>query len=114
LLRTRNRGGRYGGGTGEKCGQGSDEHGKSKGKLTTSEINEHLKTGFLTLEQVDQLYEKLESYNVEIVEEFTRRTSKWISRFRRKKRLKARFRPKALISTTRKSLSQGNRARCRS
>ncbi|MEG0852799.1 MAG: sigma-70 family RNA polymerase sigma factor, partial [Angelakisella sp.] len=45
------------------------EHGKSKGNLTTKEINDALEELDFDVEQVDKLYDTLESYNVEIVED---------------------------------------------
>ena len=46
------------------------EQGKAKGKLTTTEINDALEESDFDVEQVDKLYETLESSNVEIVENF--------------------------------------------
>lgn len=46
------------------------ELGKSKGKLTTSEINDALEELDFDVEQVDKLYETLEGLNVEIVENY--------------------------------------------
>ncbi|MEG2203817.1 MAG: RNA polymerase sigma factor RpoD [Oscillospiraceae bacterium] len=46
------------------------EQGKAKGKLTTSEINDALEELDFDVEQVDKLYETLESCNVEIVENY--------------------------------------------
>jgi RNA polymerase primary sigma factor len=46
------------------------EQGKSKGTLTTSEINDALEDLDFDVEQVDKLYETLESCNVEIVETY--------------------------------------------
>lgn len=46
------------------------EQGKSKGKLTTKEINDALEELNFDVEQVDKLYETLEGLNVEIVEDF--------------------------------------------
>lgn len=45
------------------------EHGKVKGNLTTKEINDALEELDFDVEQVDKLYDTLESYNVEIVED---------------------------------------------
>jgi len=46
------------------------EQGKAKGKLTTSEINDALEELDFDVEQVDKLYETLESSNVEIIENY--------------------------------------------
>jgi len=46
------------------------EQGKSKGKLTTKEINDALEELNFDVEQVDKLYETLEGLNVEIIEDF--------------------------------------------
>ncbi len=46
------------------------EQGKSRGKLTTKEINDALEELNFDVEQVDKLYETLEGLNVEIVEDF--------------------------------------------
>ncbi len=46
------------------------EQGKSKGSLTTSEINDALEDLDFDVEQVDKLYETLESCNVEIIETY--------------------------------------------
>jgi RNA polymerase primary sigma factor len=46
------------------------EQGKVKGKLTTSEINDVLEELDFDVEQVEKLYETLEGYNVEIVENY--------------------------------------------
>lgn len=46
------------------------EQGKAKGKLTTSEINDVLEDLDFDVEQVEKLYETLESCNVEIVENY--------------------------------------------
>ena len=46
------------------------EQGKSKGTLTTSEINDALEDLDFDVEQVDKLYETLESCNVEIIETY--------------------------------------------
>lgn len=45
------------------------ELGKSKGKLTTKEINDALEELDFDVEQVDKLYDTLETYNIEIVED---------------------------------------------
>ncbi len=45
------------------------EQGKQKGKLTTKEINDALEELDFDLEQIDKLYESLESLNVDIVED---------------------------------------------
>ncbi|MDR2909297.1 MAG: RNA polymerase sigma factor RpoD [Oscillospiraceae bacterium] len=44
------------------------EHGKQKGKLTTKEINDVLEELEFDMEQIDKLYDMLESLNVEVVE----------------------------------------------
>ncbi len=46
------------------------EQGKTKGKLTTKEINDVLEELDFDVDQVDKLYDVLESNNVEIVEDF--------------------------------------------
>lgn len=46
------------------------EHGKLKGKLTTKEITDALEELDFDLEQMDKLYESLESLNIDIVEDF--------------------------------------------
>ncbi len=46
------------------------EQGKTKGKLTTKEINDVLEEMDFDVDQVDKLYDVLESNNVEIVEDF--------------------------------------------
>ncbi|MBR6735259.1 MAG: RNA polymerase sigma factor RpoD [Oscillospiraceae bacterium] len=46
------------------------EQGKAKGKLTTTEINDALEEADFDVEQVDKLYETLESSNVEIIENY--------------------------------------------
>lgn len=46
------------------------ELGKSKGKLTTKEINDVLEEMDFDVEQMDKLYDTLESHNIEIVEDF--------------------------------------------
>ena len=45
------------------------ELGKQKGKLTTQEINDALEVLDFDVEQVDKLYDTLEAYNIEIVED---------------------------------------------
>ncbi|MFR1809639.1 MAG: RNA polymerase sigma factor region1.1 domain-containing protein, partial [Pygmaiobacter massiliensis] len=46
------------------------ETGKRNGKVTTKEISDALEEiGFDVVEQVDKLYEMLESHNIEIVDE---------------------------------------------
>ncbi len=45
------------------------EQGKSKGKLTTQEINDVLEELDFDVEQVDKLYDTLEGHNIEIVED---------------------------------------------
>ena len=47
------------------------EQGKAKGKLTTKEINDVLEELDFDVEQMDKLYDTLEGYNVEIVEDMT-------------------------------------------
>lgn len=46
------------------------EQGKAKGKLTTKEINDVLEELDYDVEQMDKLYDTLEAYNIEIVEDF--------------------------------------------
>ncbi len=46
------------------------ELGKSKGKLTTKEINDALEELDFDVEQVDKLYDTFEANNIEIVEDF--------------------------------------------
>ncbi len=46
------------------------ELGKTKGKLTTKEINDALEEVDFDVEQVDKLYETLENSNVEIIENY--------------------------------------------
>lgn len=46
------------------------ELGKSKGKLTTTEINDALEDMDFDVEQVEKLYESLEQCNIEIVENY--------------------------------------------
>lgn len=45
------------------------EMGKRNGKLTTKEINDAIEDTSFDVEQIDKLYETLESHNVEIVDE---------------------------------------------
>ncbi|MBQ8731969.1 MAG: RNA polymerase sigma factor RpoD [Oscillospiraceae bacterium] len=45
------------------------EQGKAKGKLTTKEITDALEELDFDVEQMDQLYEKLEGNNIEIIED---------------------------------------------
>ncbi|MEG0571294.1 MAG: RNA polymerase sigma factor RpoD [Oscillospiraceae bacterium] len=47
------------------------EQGKTKGKLTTQEINDALEELDFDVEQIDKLYESLESLNIEVIEDFT-------------------------------------------
>ncbi|MBQ2756569.1 MAG: sigma-70 family RNA polymerase sigma factor, partial [Oscillospiraceae bacterium] len=46
------------------------ESGKAKGKLSTKEINDLLEDDGFDVEQIDRLYDELESYNIEIIEDF--------------------------------------------
>lgn len=46
------------------------EQGKAKGKLTTKEITDALEELDFDVEQVDKLYDTLESLNIEIVEDY--------------------------------------------
>lgn len=46
------------------------EQGKAKGKLTTKEINDVLEELDFDVDQVDKLYDALESNNVDIIEDF--------------------------------------------
>ena len=46
------------------------ENGKAKGKLSTKEINDMLEEDDFDVEQIDRLYDELESYNIEIIEDF--------------------------------------------
>ncbi len=46
------------------------EQGKAKGKLTTKEINDVLEELDYDVEQMDKLYDTLEAYSIEIVEDF--------------------------------------------
>lgn len=45
------------------------EHGKAKGKLTTKEITDALEELDFDVEQMDELYNNLESMNIEIIED---------------------------------------------
>ena len=45
------------------------ENGKRNGKVTTKDINDAIEECGYDLEQIEKLYETLESHNVEIVEE---------------------------------------------
>ena len=47
------------------------EMGRAKGKITTQELMDAMETLDFDPEQMDKLYEVLESYNVEIVDDFT-------------------------------------------
>ena len=47
------------------------EQGKAKGRLTTKEINDVLEELDFDVEQVDKLYDTLETFNVDIVEDVT-------------------------------------------
>ena len=47
------------------------EMGRSKGKLTTQELMDAMETLDFDPEQMDKLYEVLESYSIEIVDDFT-------------------------------------------
>ena len=60
-------------GTGEKKMTVAEllEHGKQKGKLTTQEITDTLEELDFDIEQMDKLYESIESMNIEVVEDFT-------------------------------------------
>ncbi|MCI8600677.1 MAG: RNA polymerase sigma factor RpoD [Oscillospiraceae bacterium] len=46
------------------------EQGKLKGKLTTREINDALEDMDIDIEQIDRLYDSLDSLNIEIIEDF--------------------------------------------
>ena len=46
------------------------ETGKSKGRLTTKEINDVLEELDFDVEQVDKLYDTIDAHNIEIVEDF--------------------------------------------
>ncbi len=46
------------------------EAGKAKGKLSTKEINDALEELDYDVEQMDKLYDTLENYNIELVEDF--------------------------------------------
>ncbi len=50
------------------------ENGKSKGKLTTKEISDFIEEMDFEVEQVDKLYDILESNNIEIIEDFSATT----------------------------------------
>ncbi len=47
------------------------ESGKAKGRLTTKEINDALEELDFDVEQVDKLYDTVEAYNIEIVEDYS-------------------------------------------
>ena len=47
------------------------ENGKAKGKLTTKEITDFIEEMDFEVEQVDKLYDILESNNIEIIEDFS-------------------------------------------
>ena len=47
------------------------ENGKAKGKLTTKEITDFIEKMDFEVEQVDKLYDILESNNIEIIEDFS-------------------------------------------
>lgn len=47
------------------------ERGKAQGKLTTQEITDTLEELDFDMEQMDKLYESLESMNIEVIEDFT-------------------------------------------
>ena len=44
------------------------EQGKAKGKVTTKEINDVMEELEMDVEQVDRLYDTLESLNVEVID----------------------------------------------
>ena len=46
------------------------ESGKAKGKLSTKEINDLLEEDDFDGDQIDRLYDELESYNIEIIDDF--------------------------------------------
>ena len=46
------------------------ENGKAKGKLTTKEITDFIEEMDFEVEQVDKLYDILESNNIEIIDYF--------------------------------------------
>ena len=46
------------------------EQGKLKGKLTTKEITDALEELDFDVEQMDKLYDSLESLNIEIIEDY--------------------------------------------
>lgn len=60
-------------GTGEKKMSVAEllEYGRQKGKLTTQEITDALEELDFDIEQMDKLYESIESMNIELVEDFT-------------------------------------------
>ncbi len=45
------------------------ENGKRTGKLTTKEINDAIEESGFDIEKIDKLYEKMESYGIEVVDE---------------------------------------------
>ena len=47
------------------------ESGKAKGRLTTKEINDALEELDFDVEQMDKLYDTMEAYNIEIVEDYS-------------------------------------------
>ncbi|MCL2638984.1 MAG: RNA polymerase sigma factor RpoD [Oscillospiraceae bacterium] len=47
------------------------DHGKTQGKLTTKEITDVLEDLDFNVEQIDKLYEDFESFNIEIVDDYT-------------------------------------------
>ena len=47
------------------------DHGRNQGKLTTKEITDVLEDLDFNVEQIDKLYEDFESYNIEIVDDYT-------------------------------------------
>ena len=47
------------------------DHGKANGKLTTKEITDVLEDLDFNVEQIDKLYEDFESFNIEIVDDYT-------------------------------------------
>ncbi len=51
------------------------EHGKVQGKLTTKELNDALEALDFDVEQVDKLYDTIEGYNIEIVEDLEPETT---------------------------------------
>ncbi len=46
------------------------EQGKQRGRLTTKEINDALEEMDFDMEYVDKLYDTLEAYNIEVIEDF--------------------------------------------